>query len=47
VFDYADGSDPAPEGPGLGVEMAREAVETGPDWHSPVRRHETGSVAEW
>jgi galactonate dehydratase len=51
VFGYGDGYVPAPEAPGLGIEIDREAVEAGAgeghDWKNPVWRHDDGSVAEW
>jgi galactonate dehydratase len=45
-----DGFVSIPDGPGLGIEVDREAVEThagDPEWHNPVWRHDDGSVAEW
>ncbi len=51
VFDYESGYVSIPDAPGLGVEIdgthVRERAEVGHDWHSPVWRHDDGSVAEW
>lgn len=50
VFEYEGGYVDLPERPGLGVDIDEEAVEAAAgdhDWHSPVWRHEDGSVAEW
>jgi galactonate dehydratase len=51
VFGYDGGYVPAPEKPGMGVEMDRDAIEAGAaeghDWKNPVWRHDDGSVAEW
>jgi galactonate dehydratase len=50
VFAYEDGFVELPDGPGLGIEIDKDAVRerTGDvDWHNPVWRHEDGSVAEW
>jgi galactonate dehydratase len=50
VFEYDDGYVSLPEGPGLGVEIDEEVVRERAgdvDWHSPVWRHDDGSVAEW
>ncbi len=51
VFDYSDGYVTIPTGPGLGIEIneeaVREAAKIGHQWHSPVWRHEDGSIAEW
>ena len=51
VFAYKDGYVTIPTAPGLGIEINEEAVRAaakiGHQWHSPVWRHEDGSVAEW
>ena len=51
VFDYEDGYVAIPDAPGLGIELdeayVRERADTGEDWHSPVWRHDDGSIAEW
>jgi galactonate dehydratase len=51
VFAYNDGYVTIPTAPGLGIEINEEAVRAaakiGHQWHSPVWRHEDGSVAEW
>jgi len=51
VFDLDKGFVLAPDRPGLGVEIDREAVieasKTAHDWKSPLWRHGDGSVAEW
>jgi galactonate dehydratase len=50
VFEFEDGYVDLPEGPGLGVEVDEDVVvdRAGDvDWHSPVWRHDDGSVAEW
>jgi galactonate dehydratase len=50
AFAVDDGFLDVPDGPGLGVELEVDAIEQRagePDWHSPVWRHDDGSVAEW
>jgi galactonate dehydratase len=50
VFDYEDGYVELPDGPGLGIEIDEDVVRDRAgdhDWHSPVWRHDDGSVAEW
>ena len=50
VFEFEDGYVDLPEGPGLGVEIDEHCVRDRAgdvDWHSPVWRHDDGSVAEW
>ena len=51
VFDLDNGFVSAPDRPGLGVEIDREAVieatKNAQDWKSPLWRHDDGSVAEW
>ncbi|MFB6205764.1 MAG: galactonate dehydratase [Haloglomus sp.] len=50
VFDYEDGFVDLPDGPGLGIAVDHETVRERAgdvDWHSPVWRHEDGSIAEW
>jgi galactonate dehydratase len=51
VFAYKDGYVTIPTAPGLGIEINEEAVRAadkiGHQWHSPIWRHEDGSVAEW
>jgi galactonate dehydratase len=50
-FEFVDGHALRPTGPGLGIEIdeaaVRRADEVGHSWHSPVWRHEDGSLAEW
>ncbi|ASO20169.1 galactonate dehydratase [Actinoalloteichus hoggarensis] len=51
MFRFHDGHLLRPTGPGLGVTIdeaaVRKADETGHDWHSPIWRHDDGSLAEW
>lgn len=50
VFEFDDGYVDLPKGPGLGIEIDEQIVcdRAGDvDWHSPVWRHDDGSVAEW
>lgn len=51
VFKYENGYVNIPEGPGLGIEIDEDYVSkmaaVGHNWHSPVWRHEDGSIAEW
>jgi galactonate dehydratase len=51
AFSFADSSVARLTGPGLGIEVdedvVRKAAERGHDWHSPVWRHDDGSLAEW
>ncbi|APU14727.1 MULTISPECIES: galactonate dehydratase [Actinoalloteichus] len=51
MFRFVDGHLLRPTGPGLGVTIdeaaVRKADETGHDWHSPIWRHDDGSLAEW
>jgi galactonate dehydratase len=50
VFDFREGFVDLPGGPGLGVEIDEDVVESragAVDWHNPVWRHDDGSVAEW
>jgi galactonate dehydratase len=50
VFDVEDGFVEIPGGPGLGVEVDEDRVAEvagDVDWHSPLWRHDDGSVAEW
>jgi galactonate dehydratase len=51
VFDTKEGYVDRLTGPGLGIEVDKQAVvkaaEVGHDWHSPVWRHRDGSYAEW
>ena len=53
VFEFDDeGCVPLPDGPGLGIEIDREALETAVEsdeewWMVPQWSHEDGSVAEW
>ncbi|MDS0295704.1 galactonate dehydratase [Halogeometricum luteum] len=50
VFEYDEGFVDIPDGPGLGVDIDVEVVESRAghdDWHNPVWRHPDGSVAEW
>ena len=45
-----DGFVQVPDGPGLGVEVDEDALDSAsrePDWHNPVWRRADGSVAEW
>jgi galactonate dehydratase len=49
-FDYEDGYVDTLDEPGLGVSIDEDAVVAAAgevDWHSPVWRHDDGSVAEW
>jgi galactonate dehydratase len=49
-FDYEDGYVDTLDDPGLGVSIDEDAVVAAAgevDWHSPVWRHDDGSVAEW
>jgi galactonate dehydratase len=51
VFEFTDGYASRPTGPGLGIEIAEDAVrraaETGHTWRNPVWRHYDGGFAEW
>lgn len=51
VFDLDHGHIKAPDRPGLGVEIDRQAVidasKNAHDWKSPTWRHDDNSVAEW
>lgn len=51
VFDLDNGFVLAPDRPGLGVEIDRDAVieasKIDHDWKSPLWRHGDGSIAEW
>jgi galactonate dehydratase len=51
VFEYRDGYVDVPEGPGLGIEIdeefVREQAEKSVEWHNPVWRTDSGTVAEW
>jgi len=51
VFDFEDGYVDIPDDPGLGIDPDEEQIEgmaaESVDWHSPVWRHDDGSVAEW
>lgn len=51
VFVVGDGWMNIPDGPGLGIEVDREAVRAaaaeGHRWRAPNWRHDDGSVAEW
>jgi len=52
VFEFDEGYVDLPDEPGLGVDIDLARVDsaaesTDVDWHSPVWRHEDGSVAEW
>jgi galactonate dehydratase len=51
VFAYADGFVTIPTGPGLGIEVDRDAVieraAVGHRWRNPIWRHADGSFAEW
>ena len=55
VFQYRDGWVDRPLGPGLGIEIDAEAVESAArgaadhdaEWRPPVWRHEDGALAEW
>lgn len=51
VFSYEDGYVAIPRGPGLGIEINEDYVqsraEEGHRWRNPVWRHKDGSVAEW
>jgi galactonate dehydratase len=51
VFGIVDGHLPAPDGPGLGIDVDFAAVERaaaiGHRWRNPVWRHPDGSFAEW
>ncbi len=51
VFAYEDGYVTLPTAPGLGIDIdedvVRERAEHDVDWHSPIWRHDDGTVAEW
>jgi galactonate dehydratase len=50
VFDVVDGHIAVPDGPGLGVDIDEgrvRAVAGAEPWHSPLRRKQDGTVAEW
>ncbi|AOS63307.1 galactonate dehydratase [Actinoalloteichus hymeniacidonis] len=51
MFRFVDGHLLRPTGPGLGITVdeaaVRRADEVGHDWHSPIWRHDDGSLAEW
>jgi galactonate dehydratase len=48
-FQLVDGHIPLPMGPGLGIEVDEEALQSklGHDWKSPRLLHDDGSVADW
>lgn len=51
VFSYQSGFVAIPQGPGLGVEIDEDYVQSrakiGHRWRNPIWRHEDGSIAEW